>query len=58
MQQQFTGPLSPNQFQQSSCNMLPLQQTAINRDSTTSNIKNNTENKPGTTTNYTWQHEK
>jgi hypothetical protein len=30
MQQQFTGPIPPYQFQQTSYNMMPLQQTAIN----------------------------
>jgi hypothetical protein len=55
MQQQFTGPIPPYQFQQTSYNMMPLQQTTINRTTTTSNTKNNTQNEPETTTNYTWQ---
>jgi hypothetical protein len=35
--------------------MMPLQQTTINRTPTTSSTKNNTQNKPETTKNYTWQ---
>jgi hypothetical protein len=55
MQQQSTGLIPPYQFFQTSYNMMPLQQTAINRISTTSNTKNNTQNEPDTTTIYTWQ---
>jgi hypothetical protein len=51
MQQQFIGPMPPYQFQQTSYNMMYLQQTTINRTPT----KNNTQNEPETTTNYTWQ---
>jgi hypothetical protein len=50
MQQQFTGPIPPYQFQQTSCKM-HLQQTTINRTPTTNNAKNNTQNVPETTTN-------
>jgi hypothetical protein len=52
--QQFTGTISPYRFQQTSYNMMPLQQT-INRTPTTSSTKNNTQNESETTTNYTWQ---
>jgi CRISPR/Cas system-associated protein Cas5 (RAMP superfamily) len=55
MQQQFTGPIPPYQFQQTSYSMMLLQQTTINRTPTRSNIKYNTQNEPETTKNYTWQ---
>jgi hypothetical protein len=54
-QQQFTGPIPPYQFQQTSYNMMPLQKTTINRTPSTSNDKNNTQNEPEIRTNYTWQ---
>jgi hypothetical protein len=52
MQQQFTGSIPPYQFQQTSYNMMPLQQATINR-TPTSNTKNNIQNEPETKTNYT-----
>jgi hypothetical protein len=55
MQQQFTGPIPPYQFQQTSYDMMPLQQTAIKKTPSTSNNKNNTQNEPEIRTNYTWQ---
>jgi hypothetical protein len=48
MQQQFTGPIPPYQFQQ----------TTINRTPSTSNNKNNTQDEPEIRTNYTWQQAK
>jgi hypothetical protein len=55
MQQQFTGPVPPYQFQQTSHNMMPLEQTTINGIPSTSNNKNNTQNEPEIRTTYTWQ---
>jgi hypothetical protein len=50
MQQQTAGPIPPYQFQKTSYNMVPLQQTA-----STSNIKSHIQNETVKTTNYTWQ---
>jgi hypothetical protein len=44
MRQQFTSPIPLYQFQQISYNMLPLQQTKINRTPAKSNLKNDTQN--------------
>jgi hypothetical protein len=55
MQQQFTSPIPPYQFQQTSHKMMPLEQTTINRTLSTSNNKNNTQDEPEIRTNYTWQ---
>jgi hypothetical protein len=41
MQQQFTDPMPPYQFQQTSFNMMPLEQTT--EPPSTSNNKNNTQ---------------
>jgi hypothetical protein len=54
MQQRFTGPIPPYQFQQTSYNMTPLQQT-INRAPSTSNNKNSPQNEPEIRTTYTCQ---
>jgi hypothetical protein len=53
-QQHLRGPKLPNQFQHTSYNMMPLQQTTISRTPTTNNTKSNTRNETQTT-NYTWQ---
>jgi hypothetical protein len=55
MQQQFTGPIPPYQFQQTSHKMMPLEKTTINRTPSTSNNKYNTQKEPEIRTNYTWQ---
>jgi hypothetical protein len=55
MQQQSTDPMPPYQFQHASYNMMPLQQTIINRAQSTSNNKNSPKNEPEIKTNYTWQ---
>jgi hypothetical protein len=55
MQQQFTDPIPPYQFRQTSHNMMPLEQTTINRTPSTSNNKNNIQDEPEVRTNYTWQ---
>jgi hypothetical protein len=54
MQQQFTGSIPPYQFQQTSHNMMLLEQTTINKTPLTSNNKNNAEDEPEIKTNYTW----
>jgi hypothetical protein len=46
MQQHFTGPIPPYQFQQTSHKMMPLEQTTINITPSTSNNKNNTQDEP------------
>jgi hypothetical protein len=55
MQQQFTGPTPPYQFQQTSHKMMPLEQTTINKTPPTSNNKNNTQGESEIRTNYAWQ---
>jgi hypothetical protein len=55
MQQQFTGTIPPYQFQQTSHNMMPLEQTTINRTPSTSNNKNDIQDEPEIRTNYTWK---
>jgi hypothetical protein len=55
MQQQFIGPIPPYQFQQTSHNMMPLEQTTINRTPSTSKNKNSTQDEPEIRTNYAWQ---
>jgi hypothetical protein len=53
MQQQFTGSMPLYQFQQTSYNTTPLQQTIKRAPSTSNN--NSPQNEPEKRTNYTWQ---
>jgi hypothetical protein len=53
MQQQFTDPIPPYQFQQTSHNMMPLEQATINRTPSTTNNKTNPKDEPEIRTIYT-----
>jgi hypothetical protein len=58
MEQQFTAPIPPYQFQLTSYTVTPLEQTTINTTQSTSNNRNSTQDEPEIRTTYTWQQAK